>query len=83
MSDTDGPPPSVTATFRIDPRALAVLEWYARYTGTPLRRRIRESLEAEAVAITERYGLDYDGPMPAPIEPGDHQPAPRTSWRTE
>lgn len=58
-------PRSVTTSIRIDPRALDVLEWHARYTGYPLRSRIRELLQQEAADISAKYSLPDELPESA------------------
>ena len=75
MSDEtpEKPPASTVFSVRIDPQALAVLEWQARITGYPLRARLRDELEAQAEEISKRYDLPADGP-PEPTPAGTFQP---------
>lgn len=55
---------SKTMSTRIDPGALDVLEWHAHLTGVPLRRWLRQLLEARAEEITAEYNLDLNRPLP-------------------
>lgn len=55
---------SKTMSTRIDPGALAVLEWHAKLTGVPLRRWLRELLEQRAEQISEEYHLDLTAGLP-------------------
>lgn len=56
----------MTITVRIDPQALAVLEWDARLSGVKLRARLRDMLEAEAEAISVERNLPDVEPPTAP-----------------
>jgi hypothetical protein len=57
---------SKTMSTRIDPAALDVLEWHARLTGVPLRRWLRQLLEARAEELTEEFNLDLSALPPTP-----------------
>ncbi len=84
MTDNDDTQPtSVVFSCRIHPQALEVLEWHARLTGTPLRRRIRDLLETEAATITETFNLRDTGPPTTRANPafGTFQPSTRTIRR--
>lgn len=59
---------SVVVTFRLDPRALEVLEYHARLTGVPLRSWIRDGVEEVAAQISEQF--DMPDEIPPPPEPG-------------
>lgn len=59
---------SVVVAFRINPRALDVLEYHARLTGVPLRSWIREGVEEVAAQISEQF--DMPDEIPPPPEPG-------------
>lgn len=60
---------SKTMSTRIDPEALAVLEWHAKLTGVPLRRWLRELLERRAEEISEEFHLDLTAGLPDLIPP--------------
>ena len=55
---------SKTMSTRIDPGALAVLEWHAHLVRVPLRRWLRELLEQRAEEITREYDLDLAAALP-------------------
>ena len=57
-------PKSITTSIRIDPDALAVLEWKANLDGIPLRSTLRNELETRAAQISAQYNL--------PPKPADH-----------
>ena len=60
---------SKTMSTRIDPQALAVLEWHAKLTRVPLRRWLRELLEHRAEEISEEFHLDLTAGLPDLIPP--------------
>jgi hypothetical protein len=60
---------SKTMSTRIDPAALAVLEWHARLSGVPLRRWLRELLEERAESISKEFDLDLTQALPPVVPP--------------
>jgi hypothetical protein len=60
---------SKTMSTRINPQALAVLEWHAKVVGVPLRKWLRTLLEERAEQLSAEYNLPEDLTGVVPIAP--------------
>lgn len=60
---------SKTMSTRINPQALAVLEWHAKVVGVPLRKWLRTLLEERAEQLSAEYNLPEDLTGVVPITP--------------